>query len=136
MKKQRIILIVEDEPIVKIVEEKFSKKGFIIDVARDGIEAVERIHHSKPDLILLDILLPRMDGFQFLKVIRDDPGLRDIPVVIFSNLGSSHDLEKLREFKVVDYIIKANVTIHELVERVSKYLKNGENKSNIKKCQL
>lgn len=133
MKKQRIILVVEDEPIVKIVEERFSKKGFIVDVARDGVEAVERIHHLKPDLILLDILLPRMNGFQFLKVLRDDPGFKDIPVIIFSNLGNSNELEKLREFSVIDYIIKANVTIHELVERVSEYLKNGPNKSNIKK---
>lgn len=134
MKKQRIILIVEDEPIVKIVEERFSKKGFIVDVARDGVEAIERVHRLKPDLILLDILLPRMNGFKFLEVIRDDPGLNDVPVVIFSNLGNSYDFEKLKEFNVIDYIIKANVTIHELVERVSGYLKNGENKSNIKKC--
>lgn len=133
MKKQRIILIVEDEPIVKIVEEKFDKKGFIVDVARDGVQAVEKVHHLKPDLILLDILLPRMNGFEFLKVIRSEPGLKEIPVVIFSNLGNSYDFQKLKELNVVDYIVKANVTIHELVERVSGYLKNNGNKPNINK---
>ena len=115
MKKQRIILI---------VEERFSKKGFVVDVARDGVEAIERVHHLKPDLILLDILLPRMNGLKFLEVIRNDPNLKDVPVVIFSNLGNSYDFEKLKEFNVIDYIIKANVTIYELVERVSGYLKN------------
>lgn len=135
MKKHKIILIVEDEPIVKMVEEKFDEKGFMVEVARDGVQALEKVRHLKPDLILLDILLPRMNGFEFLKSIRNDPDLKEIPVIIFSNLGNSYDFEKLKELKVVDYIIKANVTIHELVERVGGYLKNGGNKYNIKKGQ-
>lgn len=123
MANKRKILIVEDEiPLVKALEGKFARAGFAVEVALDGIEALKKLKTSKPDLILLDMLLPRMDGFEFLEKLKKDKDLKDIPVVIFSNLTQESDMERGLSLGALEYIDKSKITIKGLVDKVGKYL--------------
>ena len=118
------ILIVEDEIIIKILKIKFELSGFQVDTAQDGAEAMVKLNQSQPDIILLDILMPKMNGFEFLEKIKKDERFKDIPVVIFSNLNAPSDIEKSKALGVLEYILKTDVTISELAEAVEKYLKS------------
>ena len=121
--KPKRILIIEDEAIVKALELKFQNAGFKVDVARDGIEAMEKLHASPPDIALLDLLLPDIDGFEVLKKIRADEYLRNIPVLVFSNLSDPAGIEKVKSFGVIGYVIKADTNLSDLVEKISVYFK-------------
>lgn len=119
----KFVFIVEDDEFVSdVYKRKLIKEGFSVAIARDGEEALREVHKRKPDLILLDIVIPLKDGFQVLKEIRADEGLKDIPVIIMSNLSQRKDIERANEFGIADYIIKSNVSISEMVERVVRCL--------------
>jgi len=89
--------------------------------SRDGDEAVESLKTNKPDLILLDIVLPKMSGFEIMEKIKNDPGLNKAPIIIISNLGQETDVSKGEELGAVGYFVKANVSIGELVDQVKKF---------------
>ena len=120
-------MIVEDDPFVMdIYETKLGKEGFDIILAVNGAEAVKKLEKegAKPDLILLDIVMPYMDGLSVLKEIRGREGLKEIPVVLLTNLSQKEEIEKGFELGAQDYLIKSHFTPSEVMEKVSKYLKN------------
>lgn len=117
--KQKEILIVEDEAVVKALELKFKNAGFRVDIARDGVEALEKLRANPPDVVLLDLLLPGMDGFDVLGKIHSDEHLRDIPVLVFSNLSDPEGIKKVKSFGVIGYVIKADTNLSELVEKIN-----------------
>jgi two-component system OmpR family response regulator/two-component system alkaline phosphatase synthesis response regulator PhoP len=121
--KKKIILIVEDDLfLIRAYQIKFEKEGFEVWVASDGNLAMARLQGNPPDIVLLDLMLPGVNGFDILEDIRKSPKWKDVPVIILTNLGQEQDKKKGEALGVKDYIVKANVKISEVVERVKKYV--------------
>ena len=117
------ILIIEDEKILAdMYKEKFEIAGFKIFLAVDAEEGLNMAKKEKPDLILLDILLPRENGIFILEKIKEDSDLASIPIVAFSNYDDPQTKEKAKKLGVKDYLIKTNFTPEEVVVKVKEYL--------------
>ncbi|MBU1036723.1 response regulator [Patescibacteria group bacterium] len=121
-KNPSILLIEDEEMLSSMYETKFSKENFEIRKALDGETGLRLAQEKKPDLILLDIIMPKLDGFTVLKKIKADPNLKDVPVVLLTNLGQDEDVEKGKKMGVVGYLVKANTTPAQVVEKVKEYL--------------
>jgi DNA-binding response OmpR family regulator len=118
------ILIVEDDDFFReLIAKRLSSEGFDIFEAIDGEQGLEKIKELKPDLIILDILLPGIDGFEVLSKIKEDPSVVSVPVVILSNLGQKEEVEKGMRLGATDYLIKAQVTSDEITNKVKSVLK-------------
>lgn len=110
------ILLVEDESSVReVLKRKLIQSGFKTTVAEDGQEAMVSLDHNIPSLILLDVIMPRMNGFDFLERIRADIRYRDIPVIIISNLEGDNDRTTGKNLGITDYVVKSNVSLRELM---------------------
>jgi CheY-like chemotaxis protein len=117
-----LVLIVEDDPILlRMYSEKLSFEGYQVMSARDGEEALKVAIEGKPALILLDIMLPRMSGTDFLERMRQDPGAKDIPVIALTNLAEE-ERQKAIKLGVKEYLVKAMQTPEQVVEKIKKYL--------------
>ncbi len=113
------VLIVEDDVFLrKILATKFGKEGFVVRMAADGAEALEAIREKPPSLLLLDLIIPKVSGFEVLSEMRTDAALKDVPVVILSNLGQEEDLERAKELGAIDFMTKADFSINQVVSRV------------------
>lgn len=128
--KQKRILVVEDDPaMAEIMINKLSTSGFDVAHAENGQKATETVPVFKPNLVLLDLMLPILDGFGVLKFIRThkDKVIKDTPVVILTNLWSKEEIIKAKELNVQDYIIKAYLTTEEILEKIKLVLaKHGQ----------
>jgi CheY-like chemotaxis protein len=117
------ILLIEDEKIVaEMYKEKFEREGFEVVAVMTAEEGLELVKKEKPDLILLDILLPKKNGTFFLAEIKKDPEIAKIPVVALSNYEHPETKKRTLELGVKDYLIKTNFTQKELVEKIKGYL--------------
>ncbi|OGZ33293.1 MAG: hypothetical protein A3I88_02780 [Candidatus Portnoybacteria bacterium RIFCSPLOWO2_12_FULL_39_9] len=117
------ILIIEDDPFLnEMYVTKFTQANFEVEVAIDGQEGLQKIEKNKPDLILLDIVLPKMDGFEILEKIKNNPQLKKIPVVLLTNLGQRNEVEKGLSLGADEYIIKAHFTPTAVVAKVKEIL--------------
>jgi len=118
------ILLIEDDPfLVDIYTTKLKEAGFLVQVALDGEEGLRKIKNKKPDLLVLDIVLPRFTGLEFLKKIKSSPKLKKIPVVILSNLGQKREIEEGLRLGAMKYLIKAHFTPSEVVKEIKEILK-------------
>lgn len=97
---------------------KLEKEGFLVVRAYDGEEAVKKIFEERPDLVLLDIILPAIDGFEVLKRLKEDPQTAKIPVIMLTNLGAREDIERGFQLGAQDYMIKAHFTPGEIVAKI------------------
>jgi DNA-binding response OmpR family regulator len=121
---KKTILIVEDDKFLReLISQKLVKEKFDIAEAVDGEQAVKKVKDVNPDLILLDLILPGIDGFEVLTKIKEDPVLAEVPVIVLSNLGQKDDIEKGLNLGASDYLIKAHFTPSEIIEKVKKNLK-------------
>ncbi len=120
--KVKILLIEDEEMLANMYEVKFKNEGFELTKALDGASGLEQAKKIKPDFVLLDVIMPKMDGFSVLKSLREDPTTKDLPVMLLTNLGQDEDVKKGKELGVVGYLVKANVTPSEVVETVKKEL--------------
>lgn len=117
------ILIVEDDKFLReLISRKLLGEGFKIEEAIDGEEGLKKLQESKPDLILLDLILPGLDGFDVLQRIKDDPGTASVPVLILSNLGQKDEIEKGLKLGAVDFLVKAHFTPEEIVQKIKQVL--------------
>jgi len=117
------ILIVEDERLLaKVLEEKFKALDFEVKIASDGEEALPVMKEFMPDLILLDLILPKKSGFVVLEYLRSDPELKLIPVIVLSNLAQEEDIKKALELGAKDYFVKVHHPVKEIVKKVQNYL--------------
>lgn len=120
---QNTILIIEDDVFLsELMAKKLEGSGFKVIRAIDGQEGLEKVVSGKPDLILLDLILPGIDGFEVLKKIKDNPQSSSIPVIVLSNLGQREDIERGFDLGARDYLVKAQFTPDEIVDRVKKPL--------------
>jgi len=121
------ILIVEDEDfLVRVLQDNLATESFKTDVARDGYEAMDKIRADKPLLILLDLLLPKKDGFEVLEEIKKNPDLKLIPVIVLSSLGGDADLKRALALGADDYFVKSQHPITEVIEKVKEYMEGGK----------
>ena len=117
------ILIVEDEEILaKVLIEKFEKEQFTVQSAADGDAVVPLAKSFSPDIILLDIILPKKDGIEVLQALKGDPELQNIPVIMLSNLGEDEKIKTALEVGAVDYLVKTQHPINEVVDKVRNHL--------------
>ncbi|MBZ9578680.1 response regulator [Patescibacteria group bacterium] len=120
----KTILIIEDDKFLRVlIARKLTKEGFETSEAIDGEEGIKKIKEEKPDLVLLDLILPGIDGFEVLSRMKEDPSLAQIPVIILSNLGQREDVEKGLKMGAIDYLIKAHFTPREIIDKVKAALK-------------
>ena len=113
------ILVIEDDKFLReLISQKLLKEGYDILEAIDGEKGIESAKTEKPDLILLDLILPGIDGFEVLARIKSDPEASKIPIIILSNLGQKDDIEKGLNMGAVDYLIKAHFTPAEIIEKI------------------
>ena len=118
------ILVVEDEKILRdMYVEKLTKGGFKVFSTGDSQEAVELVKKEKPDLVLLDILLPKENGISLLGKMRKSPELKNTQVVAFSNYDDPQTRKEAKKLGVIGYLIKTNFTPKEIVEKIREYLK-------------
>lgn len=124
MKSMSKILIVEDDKFLRdLLEAKLIKENFPILTAVDGEDGLKKIQDEKPKLVLLDLILPGLNGFEILKNIKENPETTNIKVIILSNLGQEEEVEKAMNLGAADYLIKAHFTLEEIVEKIKKVLK-------------
>ena len=118
----RLLLIEDDTFLAGMYVTKLTMENFQVDLANDGKSGLEKVKKMKPDLILLDVLLPKMNGFDVLKSLKEDPTTRDIPVVLLTNLGQKSDVMKGLDLGAVDYLIKAHFMPSEVVAKIKAIL--------------
>ena len=124
------ILIVEDEEVLlNVLKNKLEKEGFDVLMAENGEDGLRIIREEKPDLVLLDIVMPKMDGLEVLSHLKDEGILPDLPVIIVSNSGQPVEIEKATEFGVKDYLVKAEFDPQEVIDKINKHLKPSEDES-------
>ena len=118
------ILIVEDDPFLsEMYTTKLVQENFEVDLAVDGKEAIKKAREMKPDLILADIVLPKMDGFEVLAEIKKDIELRNIQIIALTNLGQKEEVEKGLKLGADDYIVKAHFTPTEVINKIKQVIK-------------
>lgn len=117
------IIIVEDDPfLLNILADKFKNSGFDIETAIDGEDGLSKIKTNKFDLVLLDMVLPKIDGFKILEEIRKDEKLKSLSVIVLSNLYDKNNIEKATLLGAKDYIVKAYNNPENIVDKVKKFL--------------
>jgi DNA-binding response OmpR family regulator len=120
--ERKKILLIEDDPFISEMYALKFKQEYDFDVANDGAMGLQKLAENKPDLVLLDIIMPKMDGFEVLQKMKTDPNLASIPVVLLTNLGRKEDEKKGLQMGAIDYIVKAHFTPSEVVEKVKQIL--------------
>jgi DNA-binding response OmpR family regulator len=119
--KMKILLVEDDKFLRTLLEKKLSNEGFEVISAIDGEEAVEKAVSERPNLILLDIILPKKSGFYVLEELNKDENLKKIPVFVISNLGQQEDIEKAQKLGVVNYFVKAGLSLEGLVDKIKEF---------------
>jgi len=118
----RVLVVEDDQFLRELIIKKLEEEGLSTMQAIDGEEGLRLVAEKKPDIVLLDLILPGIDGFEVLKQIKGTPDISDIPVVILSNLGQKDDIERGLELGANDYLIKAHFTPGEIVQKVKEIL--------------
>lgn len=125
MDTAKILIIEDDQFLSSVLKNRLEKDGFWVEQAFDGEEGLAKIKESRPQLIILDLILPKMSGFEVLEQISLDPQLSRIPVMIASNLGQESDIQKAKNLGAVEYYVKAKTTVDELVGMAKKLVGQG-----------
>ena len=125
----KIIVAEDDTAMAEIVSHKLNVAGFEVRHAENGLKAVEMFNHDPPDLMLLDLMMPEMDGFQVLEQIRKNPDkkLAATPIIVLSNLWSNEDILKTQALKVDGYMVKAYFTPDEILAKINAVLEAQDN---------
>lgn len=120
MKNQKTILVVEDDKsLSSVLEAKLGEDNYGVVVCKNGQEALDYLVDSKPDLIILDIIMPVMDGHEFFDKVKENAKTSNIPVIFLTNLGNEEDHENCG---AEEYIIKSNISVEDLLERIKSFL--------------
>ncbi len=124
-KQQASVLVVEDDKFLRdLIQEKLQKEGFSVLSAVDGEEGLRLINEQPPLLILLDLILPGVDGFEVLRRLKADPKTASIPVIVLSNLGQKEDMDRAMHDGAEDFMVKARFTPSEIVAKIRDTLKS------------
>lgn len=119
---KKILLIEDEEIVIGLLQKKLSKEGYEVSVATNGEEGLKAIRQVNPDLILLDIIMPRMGGFEVMEEINKDPELKKIPIIVISNSGQPVELDKAQQLGAKDWLIKTEFDPQEVLDKVIKQI--------------
>jgi|WetSurMetagenome_2_1015567.scaffolds.fasta_scaffold58979_3 CheY-like chemotaxis protein len=122
MSTKRVLLVEDDRFLRRACQGGLSQRGFTVSIAVDGEEGLQKARADLPDLILLDMLMPKLSGLDVLRALRAEERTRGIPVVILSNSSREQDLQEVQRLGVSGYLVKANLSLHELGEQVARLL--------------
>jgi DNA-binding response OmpR family regulator len=125
-KKHKVLIVEDEEILLTALCEELKQEGFDAVGAKDGQEGVEKASSEKPELILLDLVMPRLDGIGALKQLKQDPATKDIPVVILTNLSDYDKVSDALSLGAMDYLVKANYRLEELVAKIKTVLKRKD----------
>ena len=120
--KSKILIVEDEKDLAEMYKEKFEEDGFLVDLAFSSEEAIDYLKNNTPDLILLDILLPKENGVSFLKRIKAMEGVADMPIVAFSNYDEPRTKKEAFSLGIKAYLIKTQYTPKELLEEIKKFL--------------
>lgn len=127
----RVLVVEDDKFLQKMLLMKFSAEGYKVAGAGDGEEALKQAFAETPDLVLLDLILPKVNGFEVLTELKAEPKTRDVPVIVLSNLGQDEDMRRVKDLGAVDFLVKSNLSIHDVVDKVkAAYKENAAKKSS------
>jgi adenylate cyclase len=121
--KGKILLVDDTELYQKMYKSKLLTHGYLVTTANNGVEALKAISTDKPDMILLDLMMPIMDGFKVLQTIKADPNLKEIPVVVFSAKGNPDEISKAITAGATDFLVKATSSPNKVVEKINQIMK-------------
>ncbi|MDA2936194.1 response regulator [Patescibacteria group bacterium AH-259-L05] len=121
-KKHKILIAEDDIFISRAYKDGLEQAGFEVITAADGQETLEKIRTEKPRLVLLDLIMPNKNGFEVLEEVKGDEALRKVPIVILSNLGQESDIEKGKELGAIDYLVKADLSMRQVIEKIKQYV--------------
>ncbi len=121
-KKKKILLVEDDKMISSMYKTKLEQEGYLVILAENGAAAIDLAFAEKPDLILLDIILPQVDGFSVLRQLRASESMKKAPIIMLTNLGTDEDKEKGKKYGATDYLVKARLTPSQIGEKIKKYL--------------
>ncbi len=121
VKTVKNILLIEDDPvIIRMYSTKLTNSGYLVKEASNGEEAINILGNYKPDIILLDLMLPKIDGFGFLQQAREK--ITNVPVIILTNLSQDTDKSRAKDLGAVDFLVKADITPQDVVNTIQKYI--------------
>jgi len=120
---QKILLVEDEDVVINILEKKLIEEGYEVSVARNGVEGLEKMKKVNPDLILLDIVMPKMNGFEVMEEMQSDPELKKIPIIIISNSGQPVELDRAIKLGAKDWLIKTNFDPREVISKIVKQIK-------------
>ncbi len=118
----RIVWIEDDNFLGSLISKKLSSEGYEVAYVNTGEDAMAKIKEQKPALVLADIMLPGIDGFEVLKQIKEDDNLKDVPVILFSNLSQEEDINKGLELGAESFLVKSNVVPDQIVSKIKELL--------------
>jgi len=118
----KVLVIEDDKFLQRLLVMKLTQDGFEVSGASDGEEGLRRIVTESPDLVVLDLIMPKMDGFEVLTQMRTNSASRDIPVIVLSNLGQDEDVSRVKQLGAIEFLTKSDVSIHEVVRKIKEAL--------------
>ena len=119
---KKILFIEDEEIIIELLQKKLSDVGYDVTVARDGLSGLEKMKEISPDLVLLDIVMPKMGGFEVMEEMNKDSELKKIPVIIISNSGQPVELDKAKALGAKSWLIKTEFDPKEVIDKVAKQI--------------
>lgn len=115
---KKVMLVEDDRFLSSLIKARLEKDGFGVTQAFDGEQAIEALNAERPSLVILDLIMPKTNGFEVLKTISMTPGLNQTPVIIVSNLAQDSDIEKARQLGAKEYFVKVKISIDDLVDKI------------------
>ncbi len=122
MDHKKILIVDDDDFLLDMYAMKFREAGFLVDIAKNGEEAISKAKEVQPDVMLLDVVMPKMDGFEALRILKEGNIIPNALIFILSNLGQKEDIERGLKLGARDYIVKAQFTPSEVVAKVKSFL--------------
>lgn len=119
----KVLIIEDDPPYRKIYKRKFEVSGYTVEVAEDGVEGIEKMRSFKPDVVFVDLMMPKMDGFQVIDTAKADPELQAIPIVVLTNLSTSDDADKVLQKGAVAILVKSDTEPNAIIAKAAEILK-------------
>jgi len=119
---KKILLVEDEELIIDLLTKKLEREGYQVSIAKDGEEGLSMMKDEKPDLILLDIVMPKMGGFEVMEEMQKDEELKKIPVIVISNSGQPVELDRAKKLGAKDWLIKTEFDPREIINKVIKQI--------------
>ena len=122
MEKKKVLVVEDDMVLNKALNEFLTAEGFEVVVAIDGEEGLRMAAEAKPDIVLLDIIMPKKDGYEVIREMKADEKMKNIPIILLTNLGSVNDVEKALDLGATTYLVKADYKLEEITQKIKSVL--------------